>query len=73
MKKNTHGGSEYRFGYKLHLLVNCESELPIAANVTPGNIHDSRLATDLMSEARFTTGPFNPPYLMADKAIPARS
>jgi len=29
------------FGYKLHILIDAESELPVAARITPGNEHDS--------------------------------
>lgn len=29
------------FGYKLHLLIDAESELPVAARLTPGNDYDS--------------------------------
>jgi len=29
------------FGYKVHILIDAESELPVAARITPGNEHDS--------------------------------
>lgn len=67
VKENSHGKSEYVFGYKLHLLVDCEYELPIAANVTPGNIHDSLRASNLL-RARKTYTQFHPDFVMADKA-----
>ncbi len=68
VKKGTQGVKEYTYGWKLHLLVDCESELPIAANVSPGNVHDSKRATNVLSEARFTYMRFNPKYLLADQA-----
>ncbi|MFH1560013.1 MAG: transposase [Chloroflexota bacterium] len=67
VKKNTHGKTEFTLGWKLHLLVDCESELPIAANVSPGNAHDASRASNVLSEARFTTSKFRPKYAMADK------
>ena len=33
---------EYVFGYKLHIITDAESELPIAVVVTPANEHDSK-------------------------------
>jgi len=29
------------FGYKVHVLIDAEAELPVAARITPGNEHDS--------------------------------
>ena len=52
--------------------MDCESELPIAANVTAGNVHDSQRATHLLSEARFTHSTFKPDYVIADKGYSGR-
>ena len=65
VKKGTQGRTEFVYGWKLHLLVDCEYELPIAANVSPGNIHDSLRASDVLSEASFT-GQFHPKFVLAD-------
>lgn len=67
VKQNTHGRTEYTLGYKLHLLVDCESELPIAANINPGNVHDAKRATNVLSEARTACSKFRPKYVLADK------
>ena len=67
IKQNTHGKNEYKFGYKLHLMVDCEYELPISANISAGNVHDSQRASNLLSEARFTYRPFHPSAVIADK------
>ena len=72
VKKNTHGQTEYTFGYKLHLLVDCESELPIAAHVSPGNVHDSQRASNVLSESRNTYSKFRPRFFMADKGYSGR-
>ena len=66
VKRGTQGVKEYVFGYKLHLLVDCEYELPLAANVSAGNVNDSVRASNVLSEARFTTPAFHPRALMAD-------
>ena len=66
VKKGTQGVKEYVFGYKLHLLVDCEYELPIAANVSAGNVHDVLRASNALSEARFTHSKFHPRYVLAD-------
>ncbi|MFQ5873892.1 MAG: transposase [Dehalococcoidia bacterium] len=67
IKKGTQGRKEFVYGWKLHLLVDCEYELPIAANVTTGSVHDSQRATNLLREARFAYSCFKPKYLMADQ------
>lgn len=68
VKKNSQGKTEFTLGYKLHLIVDCEYELPIAASVTPGNAHDGKQASHVLSEARFATrGMFHPEYVMGDK------
>lgn len=67
VKRNSHGKVESTYGWKLHLLVDCETELPIAANVSPGNIHDFDRASHVLQEARFTTSKFHPRFVMADK------
>lgn len=67
IKKGTQGVKEMTYGWKLHLLVDCEYELPIAAHVSAGNVHDAIRATHVLSEARFTYSRFHPQYLMADK------
>lgn len=38
------------FGYKLHILVDAKSELPIAFRVTRGNIHDSKEYLNLLDD-----------------------
>ena len=67
VKRNTHGKTEFVLGYKLHLLVDCEHEVPIAANVSPGNVHDAKRASNVLSEARTACNKFRPKYVMADK------
>lgn len=67
IKRNTHGKTKYVYGYKVHLLVDCEYELPIAANISAGNAHDAKRASNLLSEARHTYSRFRPKFVIADK------
>lgn len=77
IKRGTHGTKEFTFGYKLHLLVDCEYELPISANVSAGNVHDSQRMSNLLSEARFTQRNFGsaagPTHILADKGYSSRA
>ena len=72
IKKNSYGKTEYVYGWKLHLMVDCEHEIGIAANISPGNVHDSQRATNLLREARFTAKRFRPYFVIGDKAYSGR-
>ncbi len=67
VKRGTHGTREYTYGWKLHLLVDCASEMPIAANISAGNVGDIVRASNVLSEARFTTNSFHPEHVIADR------
>ena len=73
VKNGTQGVKEYTYGWKLHLLVDCETELPVAANVSAGNVHDSKRASNVLREARREAPRFHPRYLMADKGYASRA
>ncbi len=66
VKTGSEGKTEFCFGYKLHLLVDTKYELPVAANITPGNFNDSPIASRVLSEARFTNGKFHPDVVICD-------
>lgn len=55
-----HKGKGVRHGYKFHLAVDHESELVRAAQVTPGQVHDSQVAEQLIQ--------FDEQAVYADKA-----
>jgi hypothetical protein len=40
------------YGFKLHLLIDCESKLPLALAITNGNAHDGTLAIPLLKGAK---------------------
>jgi len=65
-KLDTAGKKKFYFGYKLHLLVDTEYELPVAANVATASIHDVRVASRVLCEARGTYSKFHPEYVIAD-------
>lgn len=61
------GWNEWKkaYGFKLHLLIDCETKFPIALIVTNGLAHDSTLAIPLLKKARHwlkKTG-----YVLGDK------
>lgn len=56
VKTNTEGNRKYAWGYKVRILCDTQYELPIAAIVTAGNVHDGREATPLLQQARYTIG-----------------
>ncbi len=73
IKKGTHGRKEFTFGYKLHLLVDCEYELPMVATVSAGNVHDYKKAKTVLCEAKNYVKGFHPDYVMADQGYSGRS
>ena len=73
VKNGTQGVKEYTYGWKLHLLVDCETELPVAANVSAGNVHDSKRASNVLREARREAPQFHPSFIIADKGYASRA
>ena len=68
VKSDTAGKPKFVWGYKLHMMVDTTHEIPIAAKITKGNVHDSRQATPLLSQARYTNIKFYPDYVICDAA-----
>lgn len=66
VKMDTAGKKKFSFGYKLHLLVDTQYELPVAAQVSTGSASDVRIASRVLTEARFTNHKFHPDYIIAD-------
>ncbi len=48
IKRDTDGNRIKWFGYKLHIVTDVKSGLPIAIKVTPANIHDSSVVVELL-------------------------
>ncbi len=68
VKQGTQGVREYTFGWKLHLAVDCETELPMGANISAGNVHDSQRATNVMGQIKVAYNRFSPDYVICDPA-----
>ncbi|MBI3743651.1 MAG: transposase [Chloroflexi bacterium] len=68
VKTNTEGNKKYTWGYKVHILADTRYELPIAIDVTAGNVHDSRRATPLLRQGRYATNHFWPKHVIMDAA-----
>lgn len=66
VKLDTCGNKKRYFGYKINLLADTKYELPIAANLSTASIHDVRIASRVLSEARFTYSKWRPEYVIAD-------
>lgn len=63
VKLDTFGNKVKWFGYKLHLAVDTESELPIALKVTPAHVNDGDEGPTLMKR---TVERFKPCFFMLD-------
>jgi len=57
---------KFYFGYNLHLLADSQYELPISANVTAASIHDVRVASRVLTQARVANSRFYPDYVICD-------
>jgi transposase len=68
IKADTAGRGKFTWGYKLSLLVDTTYELPLAAKVTSGNVHELKAAPILLAQARWVNDKFHPKYVIADSA-----
>jgi IS5 family transposase len=70
-KKKPH--TYYWYGYKVHLAVDAESELPIWFELTPANVYDGKHLAPVLHEAQHRFGWFGPQHVMADKGYDSRA
>ena len=66
VKRNTEGNKKYVWGYKVHILADTKYELPIAVDISSGNVSDLNKATPLMSQGRYTYKGFRPDCVLCD-------
>jgi len=67
-KKDTDGNDHKWYGWKLHILADCKSELPLSIIMTPANMNDSTQAIPLMKQFKEHYGSvFRSSYYMMDK------
>ncbi len=66
-KRDTDGNKIRWFGYKLHILVDCKSDLPLSILLSPASYSDGDLAIPLIKKflAKFS-GVLNPKYFIMD-------
>ncbi|QXM06950.1 transposase [Crassaminicella indica] len=50
MKRDTNGNNIRWFGWKLHILCDCKSELPLDIKITPASVHDGTVAIPLIKQ-----------------------
>jgi hypothetical protein len=62
----------YWFGYKLHLLIDAMTELPVSFVVTPANVADTVELPSLMEKARLKRSEAKPEVLILDKGYDSR-
>ena len=58
------------YGYKLHVITDAETELPVAVTIAPANRHDKKFFHPLYNKIKqlFRIGPFDNAKLLADAA-----
>jgi transposase len=66
VKADTAGKRKYVYGYKMHLMVDTEYEIPITAGITKGNTNDVSYASRTLRQARFINSKFRPQYVICD-------
>ena len=66
-EEGSEGWNDFKMGYgfKLHLLVDCETQFPLALCITNGNAADTTLAIPLLKKARYWLKKCG--YVLADK------
>jgi len=68
-----HIEEKHVYGYKIHVIVDTNTELPIALSVTKANVHDSKEFQRLYQEIKFYETGFPTKFFTADKAFDASS
>jgi len=73
-KKGEKGGNLYYwFGYKLHLLIDALTELPVSFVVTPANIADTVKLPALMEKAKLKRPEVKPEVVILDKGYDSKN
>jgi hypothetical protein len=68
-----HIEEEFVYGYKIHVIVDTNTELPITLSVTKANVHDSKEFQRLYSETKSYKTKFPTRFFTADKAFDTRN
>ena len=67
-KYDTFGNKLTWFGYKIHLAVDTQSELPVSLEVTPAHVYDGEMAIPLMKDVAENLG-WKFKFVMMDAGI----
>lgn len=73
--KQKDGGKYFWYGYKLHVAVCADTEIPLAATVTPGNTYDGHQLGPVLMKAADSHAWFKPELeaVLADKGYDAKA
>lgn len=64
-----HIEEEFVYGYKIHVIVDTKTELPLSLNVTKANVHDSTQFQELYPKTKLYKTRFPTMFYIADKAF----
>ena len=67
-KRNPQGNVFYWYGYKIHIVLDTKSELPVAFRVVSANIHDKTVFLPLLKDLMETSPGVRFKYYIADEA-----
>ena len=62
----------YWYGYKAHVVVDANSELPISFHISAANVYDGKHLPPALQGARATFDWFDPAHVLADKGYDSR-
>ena len=62
----------YWYGYKVHVVADAESELPISFKVTAANVYDGAQLAPVLRQAQNQYEWFKPSHVLADKGYDAK-
>ena len=68
-----HINEMYVFGYKIHVIVDVSTELPIALSITKANVHDSTQFEQLYADVKSYNVRFPMRFFTGDKAFDSSS
>ncbi|MPM76036.1 IS1182 family transposase ISDre5 [bioreactor metagenome] len=74
MKLDTNGNNIKWFGYKLHIIADTDSELPVSIILTPANKYDSEVAKDILEKfIKDYKSIMNPKNVIADAGYDSKN
>ena len=71
--KAKEAGTEWFFGYKMHLIADADYGIPLSYQMTPGNVNDSPTMAPLLRQARSTFAGLAPKIVLGDRGYDSES